>query len=85
MGKSTLVLISYKTLLILPTLGYYATALPALMMFIITKRLYNFIFQVVYFALVLGLILPVRSIFVRNTVNFVSIALSLMILLERSL
>ncbi|KAJ7185258.1 hypothetical protein C8R46DRAFT_1059909 [Mycena filopes] len=49
---------------------YYSTAYPALMMFIISKRLYNFIAQIVFFVLLLVLIVPVQGIYARNVVAF---------------
>ncbi|KAJ6585562.1 hypothetical protein B0H19DRAFT_1110156 [Mycena capillaripes] len=50
---------------------YYSTGLPALMMFVISKRLYNLIAQVLLFVLYTALILPVEAIFARNVVSFV--------------
>ena len=55
----------------LPLAGYYSTGLPALMMFIVSKRLYNFIAQVLFFILLVSLILPVQGIYARNVVSFV--------------
>ncbi|KAJ7024754.1 hypothetical protein C8F04DRAFT_1130467 [Mycena alexandri] len=49
---------------------YYATAYPALMMFIVSKRLYNFIAQLIYFILLIVLIIPVQGIYARNVVSF---------------
>ncbi|KAJ7032423.1 hypothetical protein C8F04DRAFT_959067 [Mycena alexandri] len=49
---------------------YYSTAYPALMMFIISKRLYNFIAQVIFFVLLVVLIIPVQGIYARNVVAF---------------
>ncbi|KAF7364710.1 Histidine kinase domain-containing protein [Mycena venus] len=51
--------------------SYYFSGLPALMMFIVTKRLYNFIAQVALFVLLVALTLPVQAIDARNVVNFV--------------
>ncbi|KAJ7476231.1 hypothetical protein FB451DRAFT_1033745 [Mycena latifolia] len=51
-------------------MSYYATGFPALMMFIVTKRLYNFIAQVIFFILLVALILPVQGIYARNVVSF---------------
>ncbi|KAJ7196860.1 hypothetical protein GGX14DRAFT_375677 [Mycena pura] len=51
-------------------MSYYSTGLPALMMFIVSKRLYNFIAQVLFFILLVSLILPVQGIFARNVVSF---------------
>ncbi|KAF7374514.1 Histidine kinase domain-containing protein [Mycena sanguinolenta] len=50
---------------------YYATALPALMMFVISKRLYNCVAQVIYFILLMALVIPDQGIFARNVVSFV--------------
>ncbi|KAF8176577.1 hypothetical protein K438DRAFT_1607252 [Mycena galopus ATCC 62051] len=50
---------------------YYATGLPALMMFVISKRLYNFIAQIIFFILLITLVIPVQGIFARNVVTFV--------------
>ncbi|KAJ7765299.1 hypothetical protein B0H16DRAFT_1883289 [Mycena metata] len=49
---------------------YYSTAYPALMMFIVSKRLYNFIAQVIFFVLLVVLIIPVQGIYARNVVSF---------------
>ncbi|EIN11110.1 hypothetical protein PUNSTDRAFT_119885 [Punctularia strigosozonata HHB-11173 SS5] len=49
---------------------YYNTALPALGLFVISKRLYNFIIQAVVFILLLVLVIPVQSIFSRNVISF---------------
>ncbi|KAJ6561985.1 hypothetical protein B0H19DRAFT_1143223 [Mycena capillaripes] len=51
-------------------MSYYATGYPALMMFIISKRLYNFIAQVAFFILLLVLIIPNQGIYARNVVSF---------------
>ncbi|KAJ7081771.1 hypothetical protein B0H15DRAFT_932791 [Mycena belliarum] len=51
-------------------MSYYSTGYPALMMFIVSKRLYNCVAQVVYFILLVALILPVQGIYARNVVNF---------------
>ncbi|KAF7308311.1 Histidine kinase domain-containing protein [Mycena chlorophos] len=50
---------------------FYATALPTLMMFIGSKRLYNAIAQVAYFVLLVALVIPVQGIYARNVVSFV--------------
>ncbi|KAF8141078.1 hypothetical protein K438DRAFT_1922614 [Mycena galopus ATCC 62051] len=50
---------------------YYATGLPALMMFVISKRLYNFVAQIIFFILLMVLVIPVQGIFARNVVTFV--------------
>ncbi|KAJ7649885.1 hypothetical protein FB45DRAFT_730336 [Roridomyces roridus] len=52
-------------------MNYYATAMPALMMFIVSKRLYNFIAQLGFFILLMTLIIPVQGIYARNVVSFV--------------
>ncbi|KAJ7158462.1 hypothetical protein C8R46DRAFT_1354446 [Mycena filopes] len=49
---------------------YYATGFPALMMLIVSKRLYNFIAQLIYFILLVVLIIPVQGIYARNVVSF---------------
>ncbi|KAJ7094271.1 hypothetical protein C8R44DRAFT_645383 [Mycena epipterygia] len=51
-------------------MNYYATGFPTLMMFIISKRLYNFIAQVIFFVLLVVLIIPVQGIYARNVVSF---------------
>ncbi|KAJ7707367.1 hypothetical protein B0H17DRAFT_918003 [Mycena rosella] len=51
-------------------MSYYSTGFPALMMFIVSKRLYNCIAQVVFFILLCVLILPVQGIYARNVVSF---------------
>jgi hypothetical protein len=51
---------------------YYNTALPALGLFVISKRLYNFILQLIVFVLLLALVIPVQTIFARNVISFVS-------------
>ncbi|KAL0574212.1 hypothetical protein V5O48_007732 [Marasmius crinis-equi] len=50
---------------------YYITALPALMMFVVSHRLYTALMQVVALALVASLIMPVQGIFSRNLVSYV--------------
>ncbi|KAJ7098566.1 hypothetical protein B0H15DRAFT_878328 [Mycena belliarum] len=50
--------------------SYYYTGFPALMMLIVSKRLYNFIAQVVFFILLVVLILPLQGIYARNVVSF---------------
>lgn len=50
---------------------YYNTAVPMLMMFIISHRLYNAIMQLGVVILWSVLILPVLGIFARNVVGFV--------------
>ncbi|KAJ7238585.1 hypothetical protein B0H12DRAFT_1056947 [Mycena haematopus] len=54
---------------------YYATGLPTLMMFVISKRLYNFVAQVIYFILLMVLVIPDQTIFARNVVTFVIFSL----------
>ncbi|KAJ7679109.1 hypothetical protein DFH06DRAFT_505302 [Mycena polygramma] len=49
---------------------YYATGFPALMMFVISKRLYNCIAQVAFFILLMVLVIPDQGIFARNVVSF---------------
>ncbi|KAJ7725283.1 hypothetical protein DFH07DRAFT_758711 [Mycena maculata] len=56
-------------------MSYYSTGLPALMMFIISKRIYNFIAQLIFFVVVVVLILPIQAIFSRNVVTFVIFSL----------
>ncbi|KAJ7738372.1 hypothetical protein B0H16DRAFT_1891390 [Mycena metata] len=51
-------------------ISYYLTGLPGLMMFVISKRLYNFIAQIVSFILLAVLILPVQGVYARNVVSF---------------
>lgn len=41
------------------------------MMFIVSKRLYNFIAQLGFFILLIVLVIPVQGIFARNVVSFV--------------
>lgn len=41
------------------------------MMFVVSKRLYNLIMQLVVLALLLGLVIPVRELFIRNVVSYV--------------
>ncbi|KAJ7160210.1 hypothetical protein C8R46DRAFT_1001426 [Mycena filopes] len=50
--------------------SYYFTGLPALMMFIVSKRLYNCIAQVACFILLVTLIIPVQAIYARNVISF---------------
>ncbi|KAJ7583568.1 hypothetical protein C8J56DRAFT_954366 [Mycena floridula] len=50
--------------------SYFSTGLPALMMFIVSKRLYNFIAQFVFLALLLGLLVPDKHTYLRNVVLF---------------
>ncbi|KAJ7738359.1 hypothetical protein B0H16DRAFT_96667 [Mycena metata] len=52
------------------TTSYYITALPTLMMFVVSKRLYNFIAQIVCFILLVVLVLPVQGLYARNVVSF---------------
>ncbi|KAJ7620831.1 hypothetical protein DFH06DRAFT_62275 [Mycena polygramma] len=49
---------------------YYATGFPALMMFIVSKRLYNAIAQVALFILLMVLVIPISPVFARNVVSF---------------
>ncbi|KAJ7160232.1 hypothetical protein C8R46DRAFT_1285747 [Mycena filopes] len=51
--------------------SYYITGLPALMMFIVSKRLYNFIAQIICFVLLVVLILPIQGLYTRNVASFV--------------
>ncbi|KAJ6545097.1 hypothetical protein DFH09DRAFT_1509542 [Mycena vulgaris] len=51
-------------------MSYYSTGFPALMMFIVSKRLYNFIAQIIFFILLVVLIIPVQGIYARNVVSF---------------
>ncbi|KAJ4471450.1 hypothetical protein J3R30DRAFT_3299322 [Lentinula aciculospora] len=50
---------------------YYTTALPNIMMIVMTDRLYNAIVQVVQLILLLVFIIPVQGIYARNVVSFV--------------
>lgn len=50
---------------------YYITALPALMLFVVSKRAYNFIMQIVVLVLLLALVIPDEGIFARNIVSYV--------------
>ncbi|KAJ3794332.1 hypothetical protein GGU11DRAFT_322793 [Lentinula aff. detonsa] len=50
---------------------YYTTALPSIMMIVMTDRLYNAIVQVVQLILLLAFIIPVQGIYARNVVSFV--------------
>ncbi|KAF7309972.1 Histidine kinase domain-containing protein [Mycena indigotica] len=52
-------------------MSYYSTGLPALMMFIVSKRLYNAVAQLVFFILLVALIIPDQGIYARNVVSFV--------------
>ncbi|KAJ7578032.1 hypothetical protein C8J56DRAFT_970206 [Mycena floridula] len=56
-------------------MSYYSTGLPALMMFIVLKRLYSFIAQLIFFILLVVLIIPVQGIYARNVVSFVIFSL----------
>ncbi|KAJ7143295.1 hypothetical protein C8R43DRAFT_1014992 [Mycena crocata] len=51
-------------------MSYYSTGFPALMMFIISKRLYNCIAQLIFFVLLIALIIPDQGIYARNVVSF---------------
>ncbi|KAJ7364444.1 hypothetical protein DFH08DRAFT_1016826, partial [Mycena albidolilacea] len=51
-------------------MSYYSTGFPALMMFIVSKRLYNFIAQLGFFILLMVLVIPDQTIFARNVVSF---------------
>ncbi|EJD41678.1 hypothetical protein AURDEDRAFT_105975 [Auricularia subglabra TFB-10046 SS5] len=62
---------------------YYNTAVPTLMMFVISHRLYNVIMSIVIVGLWAGLVLPVQTVFVRNVVGFVSALLIRMIAADR--
>ncbi|KAJ7577996.1 hypothetical protein C8J56DRAFT_363862 [Mycena floridula] len=53
------------------SMTYYATGLPALMMFIVSKRLYNFIAQCLFFVLSMVLIVPEQHFFIRTVISFV--------------
>lgn len=46
------------------------TAIPTLMLFVVSHRLYNVILQLVALGLLFGLVLPVQGIFVRNIICF---------------
>ncbi|KAK7472046.1 hypothetical protein VKT23_000157 [Stygiomarasmius scandens] len=50
---------------------YYITAQPALMMFVLSRRIYTLVMQVAVFVIMLVLIIPVQGIFARNVVSFV--------------
>ncbi|KAF5371180.1 hypothetical protein D9758_004219 [Tetrapyrgos nigripes] len=52
---------------------FYITAQPALMMFILSQRIYNFIMAIVVFGLLVGIIIPVpgQEIFARVVVSYV--------------
>ncbi|KAJ3826101.1 hypothetical protein F5880DRAFT_1476939 [Lentinula raphanica] len=50
---------------------YYTTALPGIMMTVMTDRLYNAIVQVIQFILLMVFIIPVQGIYARNVVSFV--------------
>ncbi|KDQ58477.1 hypothetical protein JAAARDRAFT_57408 [Jaapia argillacea MUCL 33604] len=50
---------------------YYNTALPAMMMFIVSRRFYNFIAQLVVLILFLVLVVPIQALFVRNVISFI--------------
>ncbi|KAJ7285299.1 hypothetical protein C8J57DRAFT_1671864, partial [Mycena rebaudengoi] len=52
-------------------MSYYSTGFPALMMFVISKRLYNAVAQFIFFILLATLIIPVQPIYSRNVVSFV--------------
>ncbi|KAF7327913.1 Histidine kinase domain-containing protein [Mycena kentingensis (nom. inval.)] len=52
-------------------MSYYSTALPALMLLIVSKRIYNAIAQLAFFILLLVLIIPDQTIYARNVVSFV--------------
>lgn len=54
------------------SLVYYTTALPSIMLFVLTDRLYNAVLQVVQLVLLLALVIPVQGIYARNVVSFVS-------------
>ncbi|KDQ62199.1 hypothetical protein JAAARDRAFT_203396 [Jaapia argillacea MUCL 33604] len=49
---------------------YYNTALPAMMIFIVSRRFYNFVAQTIVFGLLLGLVIPDQKIFARNVISF---------------
>ncbi|KAJ7826332.1 hypothetical protein B0H13DRAFT_2374478 [Mycena leptocephala] len=51
-------------------MSYYATGFPALFMFVVSKRLYNCIAQVLFLILLCVLILPDQGIYARNVVSF---------------
>ncbi|EIM79723.1 uncharacterized protein STEHIDRAFT_126395 [Stereum hirsutum FP-91666 SS1] len=51
-------------------MSYYSTGLPAMMMFIVSRRLYNAVVQAVFFVLLMTLIIPDQSIYARNVVSF---------------
>ncbi|KDQ57180.1 hypothetical protein JAAARDRAFT_207498 [Jaapia argillacea MUCL 33604] len=49
---------------------YYNAAQPAMMMFVVSKRFYNFIAQFAVFVLLLVLVIPNQKIFARNVISF---------------
>ncbi|KDQ54456.1 hypothetical protein JAAARDRAFT_696446 [Jaapia argillacea MUCL 33604] len=49
---------------------YYNTALPTMMLFIVTRRIYNAVAQLSVFVLLLALVIPNQKIFARNVVSF---------------
>ncbi|EEB89312.1 hypothetical protein MPER_12604 [Moniliophthora perniciosa FA553] len=49
---------------------YYVTALPALMLFLMSHRFPTFIMMVIVFILIGTLIIPVQAIFARNLISF---------------
>ncbi|KDQ58727.1 hypothetical protein JAAARDRAFT_206584 [Jaapia argillacea MUCL 33604] len=50
---------------------YYITALPAMMMFVVSRRFYNLIAQVITLVLLVALVLPNQGVFVRNILSFI--------------
>lgn len=54
-------------------LVYYTTALPGLMLFVLTDRFWTAVAQVVELILLLVFVIPVQGIYARNVVSFVSI------------
>ncbi|KAH8813816.1 hypothetical protein DL96DRAFT_1472390 [Flagelloscypha sp. PMI_526] len=50
---------------------YYITAVPALMMFVCSKRIYNLVAQLVTLVLLCVLILPIQDVFSRNVVSYI--------------
>ncbi|KDQ57047.1 hypothetical protein JAAARDRAFT_194230 [Jaapia argillacea MUCL 33604] len=68
-GKEPAVEINCAVLIV--RIVYYITALPAMMMFIVSRRFYNFVAQVVVLVLLLAIVLPDQRIFSRNVISFV--------------
>lgn len=58
-------------------LVYYTTALPAIMLFVLTERFWTAIAQVAQLVFLLVFVIPVQHIYARNVVSFVSLNNSL--------